>query len=284
QEVYQELMKAGILISSPEGIATTTPKSTQITSNQNLTITTGQSTDISAWEDVRIGAKDKVSILAVEDELKLVANKGQMKIQAQNNQMEIAAQKGIKVFSTEDKLIIAAAEEIVLTSGGAYIRIKGGHIELHAPGIIDHKAASYPFAGPTSLNANYSLPPEAQVNLDPLKPQGCYIVSSHPNGEGLLYINEPYRLFKDGALLQEGKTDDKAAILYEFEPDVDYKIELVSGHTYNYKPEPSTSDRDEMLARSLGQVGYRYEGESDDKSLSEQRLETYFHGKRSRKK
>ncbi|MGL4666947.1 MAG: DUF2345 domain-containing protein, partial [Saezia sp.] len=202
QEVYQELQKAGLLISSPEGIATTTPKSTQITSNQNLTITTGKSTDISSWEDVRIGAKDKISILAVEDELKLVANKGQMKIQAQNNQMEVAAQKGLKIFSTEDKLIIAAAEEIVLTSGGAYIKLKGGNIELHAPGIIDKKAAAYPFAGPASMNYNF-------LDYDAYGPEFNNEMFVLKNKKGELIKNFRYKIVREDGKKFFGKTNNK---------------------------------------------------------------------------
>ena len=129
-------------------------------------VTTGQSTDISAWEDVRIGAKDHLSILAVEEELKLIANKGQMKIQAQHNQMEIASQKGMKVISTENRIEIAAEKEILLTCGGGYIRIADGNIYIHTPGVIDHKAASYPFAPPASMN--YRMPSFNLMNLDPL--------------------------------------------------------------------------------------------------------------------
>lgn len=37
-------------------------------------------------------------------------------------------------------------------AGGAYIRIKGGNIEIHAPGKVEHKAASHPFAGPAKMD------------------------------------------------------------------------------------------------------------------------------------
>ena len=166
-EVYNELQKAGLLISSPEGIAATSPKSIQIATHENHTITTGKSVDVSSWEDVRIGAKDNLSILAVEDDLKVVANKGPMKIQAQHNQMEVAAQNVLKIMSTEGKVEIAADKEILLTSGGGYIRIKGGNIEIHTPGVIDHKAAAYPMAQPTSMD--YSMPSFAKIMLPPLE-------------------------------------------------------------------------------------------------------------------
>ncbi|MGL4667364.1 MAG: DUF2345 domain-containing protein, partial [Saezia sp.] len=257
-EVYTELKKAGLLISSPEGIATTTPKSTQITSGENLTITTGKSTDISSWEDVRIGAKDKVSILAVEDELKLVANKGQMKIQAQHNQMEVAAQKTLKIMSTEDMIELSAEKEVLLTCGGAYISIKDGHIELGAPGIIDHKASAYPFTGPTSLNTNYELPPEAQVNLEDFKQKGMFVLSSHPEGQGVIYGNIPYQLFKDGALVQEDISDEKGKVFYDYVAGAKYEVKPINGSRYDVTPMQDTSDKDEILVRSLGGAGHRY--------------------------
>ncbi|CAK7029264.1 MAG: hypothetical protein MESAZ_02877 [Saezia sanguinis] len=62
----------------------------------------------------------------------------------------------MQIVSTEDKVEVAAEKEILLTSGGAYIKICDGNIYLHGPGIIEHKAASFPFKGPTSLS--YSMP------------------------------------------------------------------------------------------------------------------------------
>jgi len=182
--VYTKLTKAGLLMSSPEGIAATSPKSIQIASGDNYTVTTGKSTDITAWEDVRIGAKDNLSLLAVEDELKVVANKGQMKIQAQNNQMEVASQKDLKIMSTEGKVEIAAEKEILLTSGGGYIRIANGNIEIHTPGIIDHKAASYPFSQPASMG--YSFPHFDKYGHY----EEYFVLKDHSTGQPL--PNQPY--------------------------------------------------------------------------------------------
>ncbi|CAK7052310.1 MAG: hypothetical protein MESAZ_01218 [Saezia sanguinis] len=163
----------------------------------------------------------------------------------------------MQIVSTEDKVEVAAEKEILLTSGGAYIKICDGHIYMHAPGIIEFKASSFPFKGPTSLNVNYDLP---KMEFDPVdfKQQAAFIVSSHPQGKGLLYKGEPYKLYKDGALIQEGLTDDKAAIVYDLEEGAKYQVELISGHTFDVEQMEPTEDRQEILARSLGQMGFRY--------------------------
>ena len=52
---------------------------------------------------------------------------------------------------------IAAGQEILLTSGGGYIRLKGGNIEVHCPGEVSVKGASHALSGPASLSAHAHL-------------------------------------------------------------------------------------------------------------------------------
>ena len=56
------------------------------------------------------------------------------------------------VTSCKNTITIAAKEEILLTSGGGYIRIKGGNIEVHCPGKVSVKGATHLIAGPDSMN------------------------------------------------------------------------------------------------------------------------------------
>lgn len=155
-EVYSELKKPGILASAPEGIAMVTPKSAQISAQTNIAITSGDNTDISAVNDFRVAAGESISLYTVNNEMKLVANNGQVKVQAQANSMELIADKTLSIVSTEAKIMAAAEKEIMLTCGGAYIKITGGNIFLHAPGTIEHKASAHPHLGPASTN--YSMP------------------------------------------------------------------------------------------------------------------------------
>jgi len=41
----------------------------------------------------------------------------------------------------------------VLTSGGGYIRLKGGNIEIHCPGPASFKASNFDLSGPASQEA-----------------------------------------------------------------------------------------------------------------------------------
>ena len=99
---------------------------------------------------------EKLSLFVQNAGMKLFAGKGKVEIQAHSDNVELTAQKTIKVLSATENVEIAAKQEILLTSGGAYIRIKDGNIEIHAPGKIDIKGSTHSFSGPTS--GSYPLP------------------------------------------------------------------------------------------------------------------------------
>jgi type VI secretion system secreted protein VgrG len=81
--------------------------------------------------------------------------------------MELTADKELTVTSAKGKVTIAASQEVLLTSGGAYIRLKDGNIEVHAPGTVSIKGASHEFSGPARLTTPIGLPifPEHDESL-----------------------------------------------------------------------------------------------------------------------
>ncbi|MBZ9577357.1 DUF2345 domain-containing protein, partial [Modicisalibacter sp. MOD 31.J] len=51
---------------------------------------------------------------------------------------------------------------ILLTSGGGYIRVENGNVDIHCPGAVDVKGAQHNFGGPTSLDAGMAELPEGE--------------------------------------------------------------------------------------------------------------------------
>ncbi|WP_230371445.1 DUF2345 domain-containing protein [Paludibacterium denitrificans] len=90
------------------------------------------------------GVKDKVA-------LKLIAAKGKVQVQAQSGEMELTADQDVTVTSCKGKEVFNGKKEILLTSGGAYVRIKDGKIELHAPGTVTFQGGSHDWSGPDSM-------------------------------------------------------------------------------------------------------------------------------------
>ncbi|CAG9205357.1 VgrG protein [Paraburkholderia caribensis] len=87
--------------------------------------------------------------------MKLFAGKGKVEIQAHDDNIELTAQKSVKLISATQTIEGVAKQEILLTSGGAYIRLKDGNIEIHSPGAIDVKGAQHGFNGPVRLDEKF---------------------------------------------------------------------------------------------------------------------------------
>ncbi|MFU0498796.1 DUF2345 domain-containing protein, partial [Pseudomonas syringae pv. actinidiae] len=148
-----------LIASSPADIATATPKSTHLHSGKHLTLSTGEDVSIASGKSLLASVAQSISLFAQNAGAKLFAAKGRIELQAQSDAMELTAQQGLKITSLAQLVEMSAQKEILLTSGGAYVRIVRGDIEVHAPGTIDIKGAKKALSGPASMDySNNALP------------------------------------------------------------------------------------------------------------------------------
>ncbi|HGX4467663.1 TPA: DUF2345 domain-containing protein [Escherichia coli] len=147
-EALEELKKSAMLLSAPEGIAQVTPKSLQLSAGENIISTSGKNSDFSVLKKFTIAAGETVSLFAQKLGIKIFAGKGKVEIQAQGDEMLLDALKDIRISSSEGRILISAKNEIILTSGGGYIRIGDGTVECAAPDkIIERGAVWQKFSG-----------------------------------------------------------------------------------------------------------------------------------------
>ncbi|WP_029571285.1 type VI secretion system Vgr family protein [Pantoea ananatis] len=168
QQTLTDLKQSALLLSAPEGIAQTTPKSVQLSAGENVISTSGKHTDFSALKRFTVAAGERISLFAQKLGIKIFASKGKVEIQAQGDEMTLDALKDIRISSSEGRLVISAKQEIILTSGGGYIRIADGVVECAAPDKIIQRAAVWQKFGGQSLSqamqswesADFAVTPE----------------------------------------------------------------------------------------------------------------------------
>lgn len=151
-EALTDLKKAALLVSAPEGIAQVTGKSLQQSAGDNIISTSGGHTDFSALKRFTVAAGERVSLYAQKLGIKMFAGKGKVEIQSQGDEMTLDALKDIRISSSEGRLVISAKQEIILTSGGGYIRIADGTVECAAPDKIIERGAVWQKFGGQSLS------------------------------------------------------------------------------------------------------------------------------------
>ncbi|AUH52507.1 type VI secretion system tip protein VgrG [Chromobacterium sp. ATCC 53434] len=200
-----------LVLSGPAGIVSTSEQSQTLSAGQNLNLVaqrdanqvTGRRWIHNVGQHISLfvaGVKDKVA-------LKLIAAKGKIQVQAQSDAMELTADQDVTITSVKDKIIVHAGDEILLTAGGAYIRIKGGNIEVHAPGKVTVKGASHSMDGPASMD--WSQPQYKKiVCTEQIDAQ--LLTEAHPEFSGKKYVYysaDTGKKLATGALDGSGLTD-----------------------------------------------------------------------------
>jgi type VI secretion system secreted protein VgrG len=217
-----DLQEAGILAYAPHGVGIVSPEAIRIASGgQSVGIMSGKNTDISAAKSVTVAAKETISLFAQSEGMQLFAGHGMVDMQAQDNAMNIQALKDVTVTSNTGKITVNANQELLLTCGGAYIRMSGGNIELGCPGNILLKAANV-----QKMNAaNINLPPQEL----PMGFGGSYVLADEKD---IPLSNTMYRITTAEGTVFSGETDELGNTLPVFTSfPSDMKIEILHSAT-----------------------------------------------------
>ncbi|MFZ3619250.1 type VI secretion system Vgr family protein [Leclercia barmai] len=190
EQTLTGLKQSALLLSAPAGIAQSTPESVQLSAGENVISTSGKHTDFSALKRFTVAAGERVSLFARKLGIKIFASKGKVEIQAQGDEMTLDALKDIRISSSEGRLVIRAKQEIILTSGGGYIRIADGVVECAAPDKIIQRAAVWQKFGGQNLSqaaqgwesSEFEMGPEVRWPYSDKPVAGQKISLTHSDG------------------------------------------------------------------------------------------------------
>ncbi|MBP4049127.1 type VI secretion system tip protein VgrG [Chromobacterium violaceum] len=202
-----------LVLSAPAGIASVTEQSQTLTAGSNLNLVAQRDLNQTSGRRwlANVGKHISLFVTGVADQvaMKLIAAKGKVQVQAQAGEMELTADKDVTITSCKDRITVAAKEEILLTCDGGYIRLAGGNIEVHCPGMVSIKGASHTFSGPAGM----SMP-------EPTLPKGyqrSYILQDEKTGEPL--VGQAYRLKLPNGRTLPGYTDWEGRTSTAFTPN-----------------------------------------------------------------
>ena len=201
-----QLSSAGLLASSPAGIGLTTASNIQLSAGHTLTATAGENVDMSIFKRLTVAAGEAISLFAQKMGMKIFAARGVMDIQAQTDAMRLQSDKAMNINSVSGEIVLNAAQGITLTStGGAYIKIKDGSIEIGAPGKIDLKSSTILWGGSASLEQALSPMSVSDPEFHNPMSGGFQVLDQHSN-QPKPYI--PYRIETADGTTIRGVTDE----------------------------------------------------------------------------
>ena len=142
--------KPTVSLTGPAGIAFSTPKTIVSYAGVNLDTVAQQHMQLASGKRFNVNAGKGISLFSHSEGITQIAHNGDFLLQSQHDNMNLVSAKDIKVTAAKRMIAMADQEMTFIVSGGAYLRLKGGDIEIGGPGKLTVKTAEHHWNGPAS--------------------------------------------------------------------------------------------------------------------------------------
>jgi type VI secretion system secreted protein VgrG len=146
--------KPTVSLTGPAGIAFSTPQTIVSYAGVNLDTVAQQHMQLASGKRFNVNAGKGISLFAHSDGITQVAHNGDFTMQSQHDDMKLVSAKDIKITAAKRVIAMAQDEMTFMVSGGAYLKLKGGDIEIGGPGNLIVKTAEHHWNGPASAKTD----------------------------------------------------------------------------------------------------------------------------------
>ena len=183
--------KDSLILDADKGIVAQAKENIDISSERNIQIFSGRG--------FFANVLDKISLFAKAAGIKIKAGQGPIEIEAQADTLKIASQELMHVYAINDFVKVESGKGILLASGGGYIKIEGGNIDIVCSGKINLKAGQVEVMSGSTLSTDLAAMPKLQMDYDEL-----FVLR---NKAGKAMPNMKYKIKTEDGKMIEGVTD-----------------------------------------------------------------------------
>ncbi|OTG55129.1 type VI secretion system protein [Acinetobacter sp. ANC 4204] len=174
---WNESSDALVTLHSESGMILDSKESMHLESKDNIDVSTPKNLQFFTGKSWIAQALDKISIFAKHAGIKIKSGEGDVDVTAQKGKMTLSSKQQMHVYSLNDLVRVESGKGILITSGGGYIKIEGGNIEIACPGLMELKAGQVKVSGGASLSSQLPAMPELKSNYDE------HFILHYPDGE-----------------------------------------------------------------------------------------------------
>lgn len=157
-----------LLVSAPGGIGVATPAHAVLSAGTNASLVAGNDINVEGQRNVALAVMSGLNLFTygkaqnadkpnTEVGMQLHAASGNVSVQAQSKTLHLTADKAVAVSSVTDAVTMGAPKHVLLTAGGASLRITTGSITLTTTGPASFKGAMKELTSPGSASTSLSL-------------------------------------------------------------------------------------------------------------------------------
>ncbi|WP_426209804.1 type VI secretion system Vgr family protein [Massilia sp. TWP1-3-3] len=222
---FPELDAPHLVLASPAGIETTSAQSTHIASEIHTAITSGKNLSVATGDSFYASISQTFRLFVHKAGMKLIAAAGKVTIQAQSDEIEIIAKKVLALISEQDWVEIRGKLGVRISGGTDTLEISDTSQFLTRKPVLFH--------GNLETLPSHIAPPALDKLPDVLAtaPEPEYLhhtLQSHVDGKR--HVAVPYTLYKGGAKVEDGLTDEFGRILVKHETGTPhYTVKLPNG-------------------------------------------------------
>ncbi|WP_175691656.1 type VI secretion system Vgr family protein [Burkholderia anthina] len=157
-----------IAFGAQAGSLNVTPKTHVTYAGENIDQVARRHVQVSGGERINLHAGQGVAMFAHDGGVSAIAHRGKVTLQSQHDDTQVDSAQNILLTATGGKLAGTASDEVVfVTSGGAYLKLHGGDIELGCPGTFTVKSNGHVWDGPASMRVDLPTFGEAALERVP---------------------------------------------------------------------------------------------------------------------
>ena len=193
---WNENPDALVTLHSESGMILDSKESMHLESKQNIDVSTPKNLQFFTGKSWIAQALDKITIFAKHSGIKIKSGEGDVDVTAQKGKMTLSSKQQMHVYSLNDFVRVESGKGILITSGGGYIKIQDGNIEIACPGLIEFKAGQIKTNSGTTLSSQLPAMPELKAQYDE------HFILHYPDGAPAK--NLKYKITTDDGQVFEG--------------------------------------------------------------------------------
>ncbi len=144
-----------IALSAPDGLVAVTSKTAVVYAGENLDLAAQQYSHVTVGQQLVVNAGKGLSLFSHSGGFKAIAHQDDFDLQAQHGDIVMTAAKNVKIFASENEILIAAPKKLTLMCGGSYLTLSTEGVVAGGPSFAG-KVGRVSWPGPDSQST--SLP------------------------------------------------------------------------------------------------------------------------------
>jgi len=222
----QQFTQPHLVLASPAGVAASTSAQIHVSSGQSTALTAGENVSISTGGGLFASMRNALRLFVYQAGMRLVSASGDIDLKALKDSINVLAKMNVTV--TANKITISAQQEVEINAGGSYTRWNAGKIQSGTSGGFEVHSASRTFTGADNVG-------KPVLPVSPPAAEDLHFGLGALPGEGHQLVNQPYDLYKGGAKIGEGVTDEfgRVVIADHQAGTPAYQVKLANGAQYD---------------------------------------------------